>query len=153
MLSLISSAQRTGICNPVKRVLESGEKENFESLSMAFEQKSWLVPVPNAGIKIPGFPVNYVDRKNHFTAKTNLSGTKERMLDSLYVKSAELDTCINYEPWTVTETFEDQSDTDFREVFTRKYRSETMELRLSVDSVAANVFTVNLRAMRRLKGR
>lgn len=60
-------------CQNLNKVLESGRMENFESLQGAVAKQSPMLQVPGYAVKLPGFPVVYVDKDSRFVGKTLLN--------------------------------------------------------------------------------
>jgi hypothetical protein len=60
-------------CQNLNKVLESGRMENFESLQGVRVKQSPMLQVPGYAVKLPGFPVVYVDKDSRFVGKTLLN--------------------------------------------------------------------------------
>lgn len=72
LAQLPPDVEKAKFCKGMKQVLESGRHENFESITGAEKQSSWL-PVPGYTIHLPRFPIIYVDKDSRFVAKTNIN--------------------------------------------------------------------------------
>jgi hypothetical protein len=132
-------------CTNLYKVLESGRRENFESLNGTLVKQSPLLPVPGYSIKLEPFPITYVDKDRRFVGKTNQnfdSLSALRKADELkdYIKY-----CMDSTQWTWSEAWGDDSTTVFFKELKQLKANETMfTIAIAVDAVAPKVYNVNL---------
>lgn len=150
LLAHAQPAVQKSFCSNLNKVIESGVYENFESVSASNVKQSPFLAVPGNAVKLPGFPVTYVDKDNRFIAKTNMNTDSLgaiAMLDSLRMQVAN---CLDSTwQWQSILLENDSSTIFFKEI--RYYLAQSPQLRLQVamTEAARNVYTCVL-YMRRL---
>jgi hypothetical protein len=136
--------QQVNFCKGLKKVLESGRHENFESLQGMNETHNALVKIPGYTVNLDPFSITYVDKDNRFVGKTNEN------LDSLtaLTKLEEYKALVNYcldSTWTWVEQMgEDSTTTFFHEFKQLKAQSGQFTISLAMDIMVPKVYTVNL---------
>lgn len=135
-------AIQKSFCSNLNKVMQSGVYDNFESVSASTVKQSPFLAVPGSPVKLPGFPVTYVDKDQRFVAKTNVNTDSLGaivLLDSLRMQAAA---CMD-SSWQWESIFlqNDSSTLFFNEI--RYYQAQSPQLRLQVAMVEAarNVYT------------
>lgn len=154
LLSAIVVAQnkeQEQICAGLKKVFESGIKENFESITGMNEKQSPFLKVPGYSIHIPRFPTVYVDKDNRFVGRhgenyDSLSALKT-LNDFLPFIGNCLDTA-NWKPWTEING-DDSTTVFFKEEKEFRTYSKELHLALAMVRVANKVYDINLYVRKR----
>ncbi|MBK7148828.1 MAG: hypothetical protein IPH78_08400 [Bacteroidetes bacterium] len=87
-------------CQNLNKVLESGRMENFESLQGATTKQSPMLQVPGYAVKLPGFPVVYVDKDSRFVGKTLLNMDSASAQLKLQELKGFVGHCLDSVQWT-----------------------------------------------------
>lgn len=136
--------QQQHFCKNLNKVLESGRKENFESITGMNERESAFLPVPGYSIHLQPFNTIYVDKDSRFVGKTgeemdSLSAIKR--LDELL---ALVGPCLD-STWQWREVYGNDSTTPFfKEIKELRAVTTDLELNIAMVLVAPNLYTANL---------
>lgn len=150
VLSAQTNVEQQRLCTGLKQVFESGIQENFESINGTGAKQSPFLPVPGYSIKLPDFPIIYVDKDSRFVARKNLNLDSLEALRQLEDTKAKVAFCLDSTEWTWTEVPGDDSTTlFFREVKQYKATSAKLQLWVSVVYATPKVFSINAYVMRR----
>jgi hypothetical protein len=139
------AALKKEFCDNLNEVLESGRRENFESLKSALFKTVPLMDTHQPNLKLPGFPKLGIDKDQRFVAKTLISTdslSAIRKLDELkpYVLS-----CLDSTKWTWdTRTGDDTTTVFFKEYKELLGTDGTITITLAMVGVANNVYSDNM---------
>lgn len=102
------------LCLNLNKVLESGRMENFESLQGVRAKQSAMLQVPGYSVKLPDFPVVYVDKDSRFVAKTLLNMDSASAQLKLQELKGVVGHCLDSVQWSKwTDVPGDDSTTTF----------------------------------------
>jgi hypothetical protein len=138
------------LCKNLKEVFESGIRENFESITGTNARQSPFLPVPGYSIKLPDYPVIYVDKDSRFVGKHNQNLDSLTALIRLEELKEKISFCLDTSIWHWNTLLGDDSTTVFfKETFQHKAVSSQLNLWLAVVNVAPKIYSVNLYIKRR----
>lgn len=144
MAQFATPYEQQKFCKNLEQVLESGRKENFESISGTNAKQSAILVVPGYNIHLPKFPVIYVDKDKRFIAKTNLNMDSLTAAQQLSDFKSYVYSCLDTSKWKIMPpTVGDDSSTVFiTEHQTISVQNLEFFLTIASEKVAEKVYSI-----------
>ncbi|MBL7776732.1 MAG: hypothetical protein JNK66_00400 [Chitinophagales bacterium] len=144
MAQFATPYEQQKFCKNLEQVLESGRKENFESISGTNAKQSAILVVPGYSIHLPKFPVIYVDKDKRFIAKTNLNMDSLTSVIQFNDYKDFVYSCLDTSKWKIMPpTVGDDSSTVFiTEHQTISVQNLEFFLTIASEKVAEKVYSI-----------
>jgi len=138
--------EQNAFCSALVNVLENGRRDNFESIGYTRVKSSPFLEVPTAPIKLPRFPVVYVDKDSRFVGKSNITYDSLSALQELEVLKEFVGVCLDTAQWQKwnTESGDDPATVFFTEFHRTEARSAEFFLTLAMVKVGIKTYTLVL---------
>ncbi len=139
------AALKKEFCDNLKDVLESGRRENFESLKAALFKTVPLMDTHQPNLKLPGFPRLGIDKDQRFVAKTLISTDSLSAINKLNELKTYVSSCLDSTQWAWNMRVGDDTTTAFFKEYKELYGTDgTITITLAMVEVGNNVYSDNM---------
>lgn len=138
--------EQNSFCSSLTNVLENGKHDNFETIGYTRVKSSAFMEVPVGPVKMPRFPVVYVDKDSRFVGKSNITYDSLTAIQELEVLKTFVGTCLDTAKWQKwnTELNDDPTTPFFTEFHRAEARSAEFLLTLAMVKAGNKTYAINL---------
>ncbi len=132
-------------CHHLHKILDSGIKDNFESVTASSDHVSPFLKMPGQSLHLEKFPIYYVDKDSRFVGKSNLNFDTLSALKKLEELKEYVEVCLDTTQWTwLAFDGEDSTTVFFHETKELLAISKELTLTLAMVEVAAKEYSIDL---------
>lgn len=143
--SQTANKEEPEFCHHLHKIIDSGRKDNFESVMASSNQVSPFLKMPGQSLHLEKFPIYYIDKDSRFVGKNNLNYDTLSALKKLEELKEFVGVCLDSAQWTWLDfDGEDSTTVFFHEVKEIMAISKELTLTLAMVEVAPKEYSIDL---------